>query len=371
MVWRLSSWLVLVRLFQLLGSFITGALNGYLLWYISTNRLGLDETTIILEILGYTTIGFSNEQDGQRGELDKYCNMERGFYFVAVAIILSYITTIILSVVCICKAHQYSRGKLDEERADSFSMEHKLQDLEMTPARSPATPVPVPHATTTAEAAVVPMNNNNNNNNNNNHNTDNNRDAETALAGSSAPPTSSIPRANITSFSRPIPARPALADTTLAAGGPSSYHHQSHHPLDDIIPVSPVSAISPVSPVSPLSPLSQINTTTTTADTTLRPETGGFRLSSTEMHANLAMITDGSRYAPQQINNSSSSNNNGNIFPNTINSHNNNNHNQLPPYSPGDHRPMNGHGDESNEFRLSEYVKGATRAQDMKDEGGY
>lgn len=35
---------------------------------------------------GYTTVGFSNEQDGQRGELDKYCSMERGFYFVAVAI---------------------------------------------------------------------------------------------------------------------------------------------------------------------------------------------------------------------------------------------------------------------------------------------
>lgn len=51
MVWRLSSWLVLVRLFQLLGSFITGAMNGYLLWYIYTNRLGLDKTMIILEIL--------------------------------------------------------------------------------------------------------------------------------------------------------------------------------------------------------------------------------------------------------------------------------------------------------------------------------
>jgi len=42
----------------------------------------------------------------------------------------------------------------------------------------------------------------------------------------------------------------------------------------------------------------------------------------------------------------------------------------LPPYEPGGSR-MSGHGEESNEMRLSEYVKGGTRAQDMKDSGGY
>ena len=42
----------------------------------------------------------------------------------------------------------------------------------------------------------------------------------------------------------------------------------------------------------------------------------------------------------------------------------------LPPYEPGSSR-MTGHGTESNDMRLSEYVKGETRAQDMKDSGRY
>lgn len=41
----------------------------------------------------------------------------------------------------------------------------------------------------------------------------------------------------------------------------------------------------------------------------------------------------------------------------------------LPPYTPSSSR-MRGHGDENNDTRLSEYVKGQTRAQDMKDSGG-
>lgn len=42
----------------------------------------------------------------------------------------------------------------------------------------------------------------------------------------------------------------------------------------------------------------------------------------------------------------------------------------LPPYHPGNRR-MSGHGGEDNEMRLSGYVKGQTRAQDMKDSGRY
>lgn len=42
----------------------------------------------------------------------------------------------------------------------------------------------------------------------------------------------------------------------------------------------------------------------------------------------------------------------------------------LPPYTPGSLR-MNGHANEGNEMRLSEYVKGETRAQDMKDSGRF
>lgn len=42
----------------------------------------------------------------------------------------------------------------------------------------------------------------------------------------------------------------------------------------------------------------------------------------------------------------------------------------LPPYTPGESsRFMVGHGNESNEMRLSDYVKGETRAQREKDSG--
>ncbi|ROW03217.1 hypothetical protein VSDG_01214 [Cytospora chrysosperma] len=413
MGWRLSSWLVLVRLFQLLGSFIPGAMNGWLLYYIYTNHLGLANTMVVLEILvaiifvytslsllvihthlrsrrtawlvcsicfdvilcfvdvaivsvlaftgvpsncagltrskmkkgdnfslpahGYTTIRFSNEQDGHRGELDKYCGMEQGFYFVAIAMILSYIITIVLSVIRICNINMVPKGDVDymlEERENMIKLELKLQDQE-TLAQSPTTPV----SSNTPAVFVAPDNHSNNA-----------RDLEAALA---VPTTTSMPRAR-PSFSRPMLAPPtALA---AAGGGPSYQSHPRRPPHFAVSPVSPLSSVSPVSPLSPTEEASAATTTTL-------PVEAGFILSSTEMHANLAMITDGSRYSPQQINNNNNNNNN--------NSNNNNGHNQLPPYSPGNHRRMNGHADESNDIRLSEYVKGATRAQDMKDGGGY
>jgi len=44
----------------------------------------------------------------------------------------------------------------------------------------------------------------------------------------------------------------------------------------------------------------------------------------------------------------------------------------LPPYQPSDRR-MSGHGapGESNEMMLSGYIKGQTRAQNMKDSGNF
>lgn len=47
----LSGWLVLARLFQILGSFIPGAMNGWLLYYISTNKLGPSKLMLVLELL--------------------------------------------------------------------------------------------------------------------------------------------------------------------------------------------------------------------------------------------------------------------------------------------------------------------------------
>lgn len=48
---RLSTWLVLLRLFQVLGSFIPAAMNGWLLYFIYTSKLGPSDVMLILEIL--------------------------------------------------------------------------------------------------------------------------------------------------------------------------------------------------------------------------------------------------------------------------------------------------------------------------------
>jgi len=72
-------------------------------------------------------------------------------------------------------------------------------------------------------------------------------------------------------------------------------------------------------------------------------------LDASEIHANMAMISDGSRYNGGSRVDSS----------------------QLPPYSPGNQRTMDGHGGENNDTLLSEYVKGETRAQDIKDTGNF
>lgn len=132
------------------------------------------------------------------------------------------------------------------------------------------------------------------------------------------------------------PTRPGLRYTESAAG-PSSSSSSSYR------------ARQPTEPVSPLSPDSPVATAAAAL-----PHTGGFILSPTDVSANLAMVADGSRYTPHG------------------HGHGHADNSQLPPYSPGNNmRAMHGHGGESNDIRLSEYVKGATAAQDMKDSNGF
>ncbi|KAI0844641.1 hypothetical protein F5Y00DRAFT_196282 [Daldinia vernicosa] len=108
------------------------------------------------------------------------------------------------------------------------------------------------------------------------------------------------------------------------------------------LPVSPVSVASRISQVSPISPVMRQHGIfhTTSQDV---PDTS---VGSSDLAAE-AMVTDGYRYRLQPG------------IP------------SLPAYSPSQSRGqfMDGHGDESNEMRLSGYVKGKTRAQNMKDSG--
>ncbi|KAI0836391.1 hypothetical protein F5Y06DRAFT_274068 [Hypoxylon sp. FL0890] len=113
-------------------------------------------------------------------------------------------------------------------------------------------------------------------------------------------------------------------------------------------PVSPVSAASPTSQVSPISPVAHQHGQFIPAPDMPDTSMGGLMIDhSTDLDAEAAMVTDGYRHRVQPGMSS------------------------LPPYTPGQSRGqfMDGHGDESNEMRLSDYVKGETRAQRMKDSG--
>lgn len=113
------------------------------------------------------------------------------------------------------------------------------------------------------------------------------------------------------------------------------------------VPVSPVSAASPISQVSPISPVIQQRRSLMASSGALDASAGGLMIMSSPDPAAEATISDG--YRPQHQPGMPS----------------------LPPYSPGSSRGqfMEGHGDESNEMRVSDYVKGESRAQNMKDSG--
>lgn len=245
---------------------------------------------------GYTTTQFSNEQDGHRGQLDKYCGLERGFFFcsgllmcvtpwplaarqtlILINLSLAYIISIILSVLRICDLNYTRNSKIQyllDEREEILKLELKMQEHELR--SQPHSPAPVSQP---ASAAPVMS-----------------RDEEGAILSSMTRPT----------------AVPSSSNNDLM---PSS----SRFTGMGLPPIAETASSSSNVP----------------------------HLSSADVHANLAMISDGSRYSPGN-----------HMQPDS---------NQLPPYSPGNQRSMDGHGDESNEIRLSDYVKGETRAQDMKD----
>lgn len=396
MGWGLMRWIVSVRSVQLMGSFIPGALNGWLLYYIFSKRIGFTQSMVVLQILitlvffytllsllvmngykrsrraawmtgsiffdvvfcffavaivsilaytgvpsncsglsktipvdpsdpsdkhlldaGFNKIGFSNMSGANNGTLDQYCGMERAFYFIALCIILTYIITIILSVIRVCQLRMYTKDEVDgllKEREDMINLEHKLQDQEAASTPTPAQNVsPVAPQSNGGFAAA--------NTRSNTHH---------------SPVSRTIHHTTPSSSSRP--ARPGLRYADPMPGPSSSSASSSYRARQQ--PAEPVSPLSPDSPISSTAPL---------------PHDRGFILSATDVSANLAMVADGSRYTPQHQHQQHTD------------------HNQLPPYSPGNNMraTMRGHGGESNDIRLSEYVKGATAAQDMKDSNGF
>lgn len=212
----------------------------------------------------------------------------------------------------------YSKDEVDgllKEREDMINLEHKLQDQEAASTPTPAQNV----------SPVAPQSNGD------------------FVATNTRSNTRHTPASRTTYQTTPSsssrPARPGLRYAPDSMPGPSSSSSSSYNRARQPA-AEPVSPLSPDSPISSTAPL---------------PHDRGFILSATDVSANLAMVADGSRYTPHQHHQQASE------------------FNQLPPYSPGNNMraTMRGHGGESNDIRLSEYVKGATAAQDMKDSNGF
>jgi hypothetical protein len=307
------------------------------------NCSGLSKTTYgmpTLEGSGFNAKGFTDMQGPNNGTLDQYCGMERAFYFITLAIMcvhripidllvvqatdtkrsLSYIVTIILSVIRVCQIRMYSKEELDDllkEREAMINLEHKLQDQEAL-----STPTPTQNV-----SPVAPQSNDG-------------FAAANTRTNTLSRPISRTTTYHTTPSSSSRPTRPGLryADSMPGPSSSSSSSYRARGQQQSTEPVSPLSPDSPVasSTVAPL------------------PHDRGFILSATDVSANLAMVADGSRgYTPHQHQHQAAV--------------------ELPPYSPGNNMRggMHGHGGESNDIRLSEYVKGATAAQDMKDSNGF
>ncbi|KAI1439639.1 hypothetical protein F5Y02DRAFT_53982 [Annulohypoxylon stygium] len=366
--WSLSRCLLFARLLQVSGMIVTAVMNGFLTVYIHVNNLGLTSGIVCLELMvcvafvysavvllfqhsgapqrrSSTTIitafvvgdlvlsgimiavmtvlaraGLPTDCDGltlmekddapndllkgfgngdMKGALDKYCGLEQSFYFIAAALIFTYILTITLGTLRIFE-QRWSHGQIDHvftSANDLYQLRHLRSKIHSpNPSRDLGNPE-LPR-----EVVFTP------------------------------PSQSDIPLQ--TRVSR-------LSDDVRRT---QTFREQAQ---SQQLPVSPVSAAtSPISQVSPISPTTHHRRSFLTVNTPgmLDTSMGGLMID----HSAEATITDG--YRPRN-------------YLNTM---------QSPPrYMPGQSRGqfMDGHGDESNEMRLSDYVKGETRAQHMKDSG--
>ncbi|KAH8666362.1 hypothetical protein BX600DRAFT_511301 [Xylariales sp. PMI_506] len=406
--WGVSSYLVTFRSFQVLSTLICAILNGFLLVYINLNRLGLTDAMFALEIMtcitliytavvlliqhtgrrylkargawvtifvggdllftglnigvitvlagsgvpsncagltrsnydegdapnnppqGYQTIRFGTGSPGDRGVLDKFCSLEQAYYFLTVILIFTYMATVTLSILRIF-LNMYTKNSLIRDelagKNDLYRTESKLSTTQrsislahvsegvMSPSPSTGRPV--------SEHELMPLP----------------QTSAAALPHAAA----SIP-----------PATLAVAPAaTTAAAVPYTQSATSYAPSLASFSVSPVSPVSPI---------------TTTTPTPTQPPSLSLNLGSESFisddadsvaeEAAAALISDGYRGPGSQNGGYQYAGPHGSMP-------------VLPPYTPGEAaRFMVGHAGESNEMRLSDYVKGQTRAQNEKDNGG-
>ncbi|KAL2021282.1 hypothetical protein VTK56DRAFT_7361 [Thermocarpiscus australiensis] len=410
MAWNLSSWLAVARAFQLFGAFVSAAAHGSLTIRVYTGRLGLSQHMVILELLiclvlvlttllyvfqrtvhrskktarfaccvvcdvfvcgvllaiitllahagvplhcagmtrsdytrddtpnnpdeGYTTIRFSDE-DGERGELDRFCSLDRAYYCIAAALVFTYIFTIVLAVLRIFEQKYTKNTKVSElleslDRADDIHL--KVLDTPSPILGTPRSNVPPPPP---ASEGIISR-------------STSLRSTSTAATTSTSSATPYHPNSIPRQMSHPhppppIPRRPLPQSATLSVSvapgsgsGPGTNFPQPL-PLDPLDAEHGAEAALVVDGMQHQQHRRQSHLHHGHSLSLPR-----MPMLSEEEEADAALVSNGMR--PEEP--------------------------TLPPYQPGSSR-MAGHAGESNEMRLSEYVKGETRAQEMKDSGRY
>ncbi|KAL8393078.1 hypothetical protein RB599_005551 [Gaeumannomyces hyphopodioides] len=266
---------------------------------------------------GYTSIRFSNQFGGNKGELDRYCALSRGFFIIAVALVFAFIGSIIVEVLMVV-AGSYTKNTrvdlqiqaavrdADKARSKPTSLAsvgggHQHQHHYSRQQNAPATAGP------STEAAISPAHPHPHPHVVHRH--------DSSSAHTLPSPVSPV-----------SPPHPHRHNPPAIPAGYGAHHHHHHHQT--------AASSSSSSPPA------------------LRAANFGYETPEEEAAA-AALITDGSSRAadPHDDAAAAAAARSG-----------------LPPrYTPGTLYPMSGHADETNEMRLSGYVKGETRAQNMKD----
>ncbi|KAK8855764.1 hypothetical protein PGQ11_011676 [Apiospora arundinis] len=252
----------------------------------------------------YDTIRFGDGSTRNKGVLDKYCALERAYYFISVAMVFSYMITVTLSILRICEG-LYTRNNVVEERLANANGLYRFKSNRSNKVRGMSTPSQSRSPTSPLHDGVT--------------------SSPTFSSGGS-----SFPR---------LERRQTLQQMApLPQPQPQQQQQQQHHPIPSPTTTTAAAAAVAIDPAR---------------EGLLRDDESEDQ----EAEAEAAMVADG--YRPQGAHTYANS------------------HSQegmgmpvLPPYTPGEaSRFMAGHGDESNEMRLSDYVKGQTRAQREKDHG--
>ncbi|TLS24357.1 hypothetical protein PpBr36_08490 [Pyricularia pennisetigena] len=264
---------------------------------------------------GYTSIRFTNQWNGAKGELDRYCALERIFYGATLLLINLQIITVILSILRICQGTYIKKTEASAQTSEQILQ--LLRDEEKTrPKAYPQNSL----ASGSGDNGVVQHH-------------------------------QGYSQCDIASI-HPMPSEGALSSRTSVLNSrvhPQHHHqcqHHTHHHHQQQPLLSPVSPTTPAffanrsGPSSPMASPGANESNTTAFNEFETPE---------DEAAAAALITDGSSGGRADLESGYGSSS------------------ALPPYTPGRLNPMNGHGNESNEMRLSGYVKGETRAQNMKD----